>query len=711
LLAVTTIGASAAANDITLFLSATPGSGELTLTWTGGAPPYAVHRGEQAGTVADAANRIAELSDTSLVVPVGAAPLEFFVVFGSTTEVDPDSPLWSTSDCLTTGTAARAAVFVELRNLQGESLPGATVDFATTAGTFSDTQSEGNLYWAELAPPAGRSGSAIVSVTADGVALATQIGITLAEPFTDLGGGVGGCPGDGNLRVRVVDEQGEPLPGAYVMVGDAEALDRFQSAPTGGPDSPNTGITDVDGYLEFRDFGSNLDGPQTITAAMDDRRYVTFVDVDAADAVLPLPPLYPAVETGAYTGGIAPVPASFGDPVEFAVMLSDLSLEALFDFSGQGLVADNECYSAGGFLGDIAIPANVYIPEQCASAVLTFCIQSLPEHDYTSAPVPFGDRQLLALRGQAPLSELTSGDLVALLASGITLTGIGATPDLLSTAGPHALDLPITDSLTANLSCAIADPPPNSEVTCVAAGDWDSASLSGAAPGDGRLFVMGYGVEDAAAFTGPFSIDGVTTVASFGTFADIDYLGAAVAQYLDPAKPGIPPGTVDGSTAIFERTVGAFDGSGGALTFDDFFPIRTMNRVDREFALSALPGSGHPAAHLVRTTIDQRVVESYSACTPDDSARVRRYTLWEVVVPGDHDAWQLPTPPVGWPRQAAGGDLAGLIDPAATPENDALAWQAETVHLGLFPAFDYDALRLTDVPRKVTHITTNAADY
>jgi hypothetical protein len=273
------------------------------------------------------------------------------------------------------------------------------------------------------------------------------------------------------------------------------------------------------------------------------------------------------------------------------------------------------------------------------------------------------------------------------------------------------LNLPVTHPLAANLSCTIDGPPASADVFCVAAGDWDSASDPGLTPGAGRLFVSGFRLGDAAAQTGPFSITGVTTVAETGSFAGIDYLAAAVAQYNDPAKPGIPPGTADGTSAILDRSGTAFGGAGGTVAFDDFFPIRTLARSGRDFAASALPGTGHPSAHLDRVTVERVIDETYTACAADDSTRQRRQPLWDVWLPGGTGAWSLPAPPAGWPRTGLGFELAGLFDPLATSENDRVRWSASSLHLATLPGFDFDRLALAELRLHLTHVTRNEADY
>ncbi|MCP3981126.1 MAG: hypothetical protein GY716_17650 [bacterium] len=697
---------TAAADDIALSVDHAVTPGELALTWSGGETPYLVFGSDDPAAVVTASTRVATTGGTGLDLPQGAPVVEYFLVVN----VDRASAVTTTSACLTADTGAESAVLVDLRDSLGNPLPGAAVLISSDQGTIGGTVDESDgTYHAVLTPPGSASAAATIGITAEGVALNAAPVVDVVGPLTGTGGGAGGCPADGNLRVRVVDEAGLPLLGANVMLGQSESLDLFETFPGVAPDGDNTGVTDPDGYVEFRDFGANLDGPQTITAAAGGRRYVSLVAVDAADVLLPLELVDPALPSAQFTGDITNVPAPSNDPIELAFTLPDLSIDDVFNFSLSNLLADDECYDAGGVAGQIAIPGSIYMPAQCAVQIL-FCIQSLPEHPYTSAPVPYGDRQLLALRGSAPLSALTSGDLSQALAN-LTLNGIGAVSQTASVPGPTTLNVPITQSMPANLDCSIDNAPANSDVFCVGAGDWDSSSDPGLTPGTGRMFLSGFRLGDSAGQTGPFAINGVTTVSDTGDFAGIEYIGAAIALYNDPAKPGIPPGTARGTSAVVERSGTAYDGTGGAVTFDDFFPVRTLSRAGRDFTLGALPGSGHPAAQLTRVTLDQVVTQAYDVCPGTQSNRVSRFTMWEVFLPGAATNWQLPEPPVGWPRQAAGGDLAGLVDPAITPENDALEQTGATFHLGTAPSFDYDALSLTDVRLHVTHVTRNEAAY
>jgi hypothetical protein len=680
-------------------------SDTLELTWSGGEQPYLVYRSADPKAVVTAATRIAVTSESDVVVPLGPGPVDFFLVVN----VDRASAATITSACLTAGTAARSAVEVELRDSLGHPLEGAAVAMTTDVGALGPVVPDGAVYRAVLTSPEIANGPATIGITADGATLLGQPSVAIAGPLTGTDGGAGGCPADGNLRVRVVDETGLPISGANVMVGSFEALDAFSTVPGGAPDGPNTGFTDPDGYVEFVDFGANLDGPQTLTAAAEDRRYLTLVDVDAADAVLPLAAVDASEPAGTFEGDVTNVPAPPNDPIELAVMVPDLSFETILSFRLDALFADSECYDAGGVAGSSPLPGNVFIPAQCALQIF-ICLQQLPQHPYRSPDVPYGDRRLLAIRAEAPLEALTSDDFSQALQS-ISLNGIGVVPFTVASPGPSGLDIPITDALQSNLDCTIDGAPANSDVSCVAAGDWDSALDPDLPPGAGRLFAMGFRFGDSAGTTAPFVIDGVTTVARTGDFSDIDYLGAAVAQYLDPAKPGIPPGTASGTSAILDRSGTSFDGAGGALTFDRFFPVRTLSRRSRSFTLAALPGTGHPEPTLTRVVLSRAITETYNACVADDSTRTIEQVLWEIYLPGPTESWELPTPPIGWPRQEFGGDLAGLVDPAATPEDDRLEHAAATFHLETPSGYDYDRLRFSDIRLRATHVTRNVVDY
>ncbi|MEM6729989.1 MAG: Ig-like domain-containing protein, partial [Myxococcota bacterium] len=294
------------------------------------------------------------------------------------------SPVRSSSACLTLGTGATALVTAELVDDLGDPVTDATVTASTTAGMLGAVTPAGNVYGAVLTVPSTGATEAVVSLTFNGDALENTATVRFEAPIDSAVPGVGACPADGNVRVRVVDAASAPIENAYVMVGDEPEALSFEVELGAGPAQPNTGRTDAQGYIEFSDFGTALDGPVTVTAAGGAATsYVTAVSVNASEFVLQVQPLVDATTSGLVSGAITDFPAPEGDPIESGIVLGPLGYDDLATFDGAGFLFDSECYNAGGLAGELAVPGNLYFPDQCAFPGLNSCIQSLPEKGYT----------------------------------------------------------------------------------------------------------------------------------------------------------------------------------------------------------------------------------------------------------------------------------------------------------------------------------------
>jgi hypothetical protein len=615
-----------------------------------------------------------------------------------------------TSECLTAGTGAKATVALTLVDQAGLPVTGATVTMSATAGSVGAVSAADNVYYAVLTAPNASVPSLTVTVVADGVTMTTKPVVEVAPPLTGTaltGGGWGGCPADGNLRVKVVDPSGAPISGAKVMFG-AAPLSNLQTTFMGPADGNSFATAGADGVVTFHDLAGALSAPVTVTAAADGQEYVTVFDVDASDVVLGLTPVVDPVQKGTLQGDLTNVPAPSGGNIELGIVFPDLAIETLATFNLNALLGDSECYEAGGIAGSLALPSNIFIPAQCAVSIVV-CLQNLPKHAYRSAPLPFGSRRMVGLRGSVPLNAITGG--VASALPQLVINGIGAVQKTVNAAGPTAQNIGISTALSANVTCSIANAPANSDVFCVTAGDWDSKASASMVPGEGQILVSGFRVGDAAGKTGAWSITGATSYPLTGVFADVEPLGAAIALYLDDAKSGIPAGAASGQSAIMNRTGSAFSATGGTMTFNDFLPIRTISRAGRTFNVAAASGGSAPAPHYIRGLIQQRISQSYSACEANDQSRRVLQPLWQVYAPASATGWTLPTVPTDWPRASAGGPLAGLVDTAATPENDALQWQALTVYEGLNPSGFYDQREILDFRRNITHVSTNLQSF
>ncbi len=622
--------------------------------------------------------------------------------------VDPNSAVTVTSGCLTDGTGAESAVVVDLVDANGNPVTGASVTMTTTAGTLSAVQSSGNTYWAVLTPPA-TSGVSAASVTVSAanscsgqaVQMSTTATVALAAPFTDTAGGAGGCSVDGNMRVRVVRaEDGTPVSGAHVMIGNQQDTAAYADSYGASPSAANTATTDANGFVEFHDFGSALGAPVMVTAGATGRAYMTMVGIDASDLVLPLEQVDPNTPTRTYDGDFTSIDT--GGNIDVGFMLSDVTIDTIMNFNLSTLLSDNVCYRSGNFfLGNTNLPGNVYIPSQSLGL-----LGSLNKKSYVSAPVEDGNHYLTGVSGETTNSDAASGDIFQILKN-LNFQKVGTlNTDVNASATTSGVNIDMTNALTDNVSCDIANQPADSDVFCLMTGDWDSKNDATIPMGAGRLFLMGLRVDDSSQYSGPFTINNVSTVTATGEFTNIQYMGVSVATYLDQT-PTPPAGTENGTTIVARRDPSLVDGNGGSLSFDDYIPIRPLTRTGDQFQAAALTGTSYPAADLTRTTIRQKITQSYSACGSNDSTRTVYHTLWTVYTDGATDAYTLPTLPSGWPRAADNG----LIDPAATPENDVLNWMHVTLHEGLDSAFDYDALVFDHIGRDVTHASINNQDF
>lgn len=619
--------------------------------------------------------------------------------------------------CLTATTTAKTPIVVTLVDTLGNPMIGAAVTITATAGTVSSVSSSGNKYWATLqAPAAVGATSSTVTVVANGVTLTTKPVVTLAAPFTDLGGGAGGCSVQGNLRVRVVDAVGNAISGANVMVGGAQAATAYATTYGGSPSAPNTATTDANGYAEFLDYGSVLSGKQMVTAGKANYSYFTFADLNAADLVIPLDLVKPVVQTGTTTGAFQDAsggtlkPPS-GDPIEFGLMLPDTNLKNLANLSLASLLGDSTCYKAGGLAGDMSIPSNVFIQSQCAASLLG-CLQNLPTHDYLSPAMAYGSRILTALYGSAPLSALTGSGGIAAGVPSISLNSAGAiNPYAVASAGPATQNIKLTQADSNDVNCTLSNLPATSDVFCATAVDFDSAGSGGSLlPGEGRLGLTGFKAVTLGAGATSTSITKAPRVPKAGPFASSDYLGAIAALYLDKARPGIPVGAASGVSAVIKRAA-PYGTSGGTMTVADMFPIRVLTQNARTAGLSAAPAAPSVTADFVVHTFTQEVSTKYTSCQANDSTKTVSYTVWKVYTPGSTVSVTLPTLPASWPSAGAAGNFAGMVDPAATADTDSISWNAMTVHEARATAFDYDAIVLKEFTKYATHITSNTAGW
>ncbi len=634
---------------------------------------------------------------------------------------DPASPIAATSACLTAESGARAVVSVRLRTAANQPIPGASVtiegDSPATrwAGPVVESAAVPGTYYRILLAPAGAGSTRITasafsgsgSCTSPVVALSGSVMVRFVAPST---AGLGGCsPLDGNLRVRVVAaESGLPLSGAYLMVGTAQSAafeDDYERLLAGQPPARlNTARADGNGTAEFTDFGTGLDGPRMITAGLDGRAYVSVVEANASDVIIPLPLISDPPPMARLDGTLTNMGnVNYDGQFDAGLTITEFGIDSLVKFRFDDMLAgQRDCWLAtdAAVVGAqwVEMPSNVYVPAQSERYLVIFNIP-IYEHRYTTRPIPIGatNQRIVGISGRAAFSTLVDllmnggslADMVALL----TTRRIGVISRATITGDEHNVPIALGTALTANVDCSIANKPAGSDALCFTIGDWSGGT------GAGSLFVMGFRVLSGG--TGS-----VTSVPASGSFAGIGYLGAGVATYLNADNlPAQDRWKANATSGILDRSGTSFNGGGGALTFNSFLEVTPLSRSGRTFAWASVATSTpvHFTEHLLELVTSTRYVPGPN-CS-EVSEDVWRRPLWKVITPGATLGFTLPDLPPGWPRQAEGG----LATPAA---GERLSWSFGAYFQGLLGTpFDFNQFDFARALSRVTHSSTNSADF
>ena len=146
-----------------------------------------------------------------------------------------------------------------------------------------------------------------------------------------------------------------------------------------------------------------------------------------------------------------------------------------------------------------------------------------------------------------------------------------------------------------------------------------------------------------------------------------------------------------------------------SFAYGAMYPVRVQTQTARTLALDT--PAGLSGAQYVKHTLAQEISTAYTACAAGDSSRVQSNGLWDVYAPATTASVTLPTLPASFPRATLSGNLAGLIDPTATAENDKITWSSTTIREGLNGSFSYDGLRLGGFRKYGTNFTTNSGDF
>jgi len=497
-------------------------------------------------------------------------------------------------------------------------------------------------------------------------------------------GGTGGGPISGSVFVKVVeagtdDGTGEPLPisGAFVMVGEE----------AGVPFAANTGTTDGSGQILFNH--PALFGPQTVTAGAAGFRYFSFVDVNASQIVIPLQLRNPTVPTSRVTGSLSSFPGvDCDDYLQLALVTPLFGLDALIGFSLAHQLSENVPVD---ILGDtVYLPGNLVIPSQKEwpenPLMCLFLGATIAKTGYL-LNLPTGTVQdIFGFGLQAHLPSLLSGTLELSQMTPLK-AGIGRN---VSVTGNRTANINMSHTLSHDLILAVGNTPAGSDVLLLSLGEINGDPAL--APGVGGLMVLGFSVKPGGQTTGA----SLTTVARTAPFADLRYVGAAIAAF--------PQGSsLTGVTGMFDR--GNFVPPVTRWMLSFLFPVQLDPVVGNLFSFSdarqpgASPQPHMNFSHLAHiTTVPDTRPGAQPGATVDLVDR-----CWTLTSPGSSLALHLPILPPAAPE--------ALPFTEQTPANDRLEWEHTVVVQQMNPAFNFNSLDLMAFKETFTHFSANSRTF
>ncbi len=584
------------------------------------------------------------------------------------------------STCLVAGVEGLAVVHIEVRDIDGQLVSGADVALETgdvqVLDSVEESTAQPGVYWAIIEAP-DLTGDYEISAAAtyDGdwvcgaqVSMA-PVTLSVVPPSAHHNGGTGGCiPRGGNLRVRAVDELGEPISGAFVMVGDAVDEQAFFSdyesflAGEDG-DVSNESLTDEDGYALFTDLGDVLDDPSLmITAGAEGRAYGSVVGFDTSDVVLMLESLPPPPDRVLITGTVTP-PYHVNETGEIAMSLAmeSLDITALSSFNFMNVLEANKLVDVSGNLcladgEQLAIPGNIHFPDQFHLG----CDLRAAPADWQLTPLRGDFMDVPVLQGELNLIDAISiGDDEVALISAISFQQVGIGLDIPTDENQPNVELELSADLVPTMPVQAVNAP-QGELWLLSIGDLDAEN------GTGRLFLQGVEVQSPAS-----SLSGtLTTSEPDGYFAGIDHLAMALTMVVG-----------EGTSAVLDR---ATTGRTSARLFDDFFSTpgaaATNNRV---FSWPDVANSNSPSDYHVAKSILHRFTPP-----PSGAWRSEEEPFWVVYSPGGVRSFQLPTLPAHAPRASD----QGYLIPEGTQRNH---WFLGLFYMGVHP--DEASLQAGDI--------------
>ncbi|RME47825.1 MAG: hypothetical protein D6795_13585, partial [Deltaproteobacteria bacterium] len=601
--------------------------------------------------------------------------------------VDPDlSEVLLSRSCLPADGVSTTQIVVIPRDPQGNTIGpqlGVTIDanlFLEEGGEIEPTFTgpvidvgDGTYTRELVAPDRPFGGFVTASVTLDRqtTPLSTQPSIIgrFGAPPT---GGTGGCPPEGSVHVRVLDETGNPLPGAFVMIGPQ----------IGDPFEGNVGFSDGEGEVVIED--PRLSGPFDLTVGADrdgtgtpDYRWFSLFQVNADSIVVRMKPFIrgpgPTIEViGNLTADFEDTPSD----IFFGFALPAMSAAGLIAATVDSLLAPGTFYTIAGF--EVFLFGNTAVPEQTIAQESVAIDYRLP---FAPGPV-----DIAMVAGSMPLADFieisqNSGTNFAQVLQEVLArfeplhTGLRSA-DFLDT-DTTGFDIAMTNDLATEMRFDVSFLPSG----------LDPVALSGMMDPLENFFATGMQIVE-----GEGSIFLPTTGAT-NAFEGFTYTGAVIASDLS--------GSTEQKSVIVKRDIPT---QSAVVTFRDFYKPPRLSVTERTMQFSSpidpRIDPPPPPPSLVTSVIE--LVELVT--DPDTGERyVFGSPIWETMAPGSLDHFTLPVIP-------SSAEAGGIVPPHL-PLGESYLWRVRFSALANGPPFDFNRYDFETYAHRVTHASEDATAF
>ena len=497
-------------------------------------------------------------------------------------------------------------------------------------------------------------------------------------------------PHEGTVNVEVIDERsGQPIEGAFVMIGQAED----------NPFPGNIGTTDGDGKVTI---GSVPEGAFDLHVGKPGYTNFSLYTVNAADIVVTLKTVVEGLPSQAKPeGNVTDWGSSTSGETFAAFVTRELDIDTIMSFDINGILAPNRTVILFGI--PLALPGNVAIPKQGNLEVDYLIPVSPGKHTFASVGGKIANDDLLAIINSG---STDIGVFIAKLLNAMDLQRAGILKDQNVGGNPSGLDIRMNNTLEFTQTFSVSNIPAGKDVM---AAELMFRPFSGPTPFAGFL---------------PTGICIYLDGDSPPPGACAQVTGDGIDMKLSTVRNDVDGGAYEGLSYNIVVTAGEVSGGTGQastivarnidrrvdLTFNNFFkPIGSMRVSGSRFThASAYNGDIDPPSPLPGLTQSRlSLIQLVEDPENPDNLILLFTELWNIMTPGQVDGedftqFTLPVFP----------DVPNA--PISLESGQPYLWELRISAMEPLEgedAFDFNAYEFKTYFERATHASTNSIAF